>query len=89
MYYINKHTVLTKSRRPFPGNDLVNRVMYRALETGPFVFSLGNLTWSNLVTDGGPKSALLPNLIALVISGVFMFIPYKGFFSYLIKQKHE
>lgn len=54
MYVINKYILFTKSKRPSPGNDLINRAMYRALETGPFIFSLGNLVWSNLVINGGP-----------------------------------
>lgn len=85
MYWVQKHALFTRSRRPYPGNDLVNRAMYRILYIGPFIFSLGNLTWSNLIKGGGPQSAIIPNLIAISISAVFMLIPYKGFFSRLIK----
>ena len=58
--------------------------MYRILYFGPFAFSMGNLTWSNIL-DGGPASALIPNLISIGISIIFMAIPYKGFFNVLIK----
>jgi|LakMenEpi03Aug12_release.lakeMendotaPanAssembly.Ray.scaffolds.fasta_scaffold292073_1 hypothetical protein len=88
MYITNKYILFTKSRRPSPGNDFINRAMYRALETGPFIFSLGNLVWSNLVINGGPSYALAPNLISITIAGIFMIIPYKGFFSAYVKIEY-
>lgn len=54
MYWIQKYTLLYRTRRPFPGNDLINTTMYKLICFGPLVFSLGNLTWSNLLPDGGP-----------------------------------
>lgn len=75
-------------KRPFPGNDNVNRAMFRILYCGPFVFSLGNLTWSNLIPGGGPYSSIIPNLLSIGLSVIFMIIPFKGFFNNCIKNKY-
>lgn len=84
MHWVQKYLLFNRHRRPFPGNDLVNAAMHQVIYFGPLVFSLGNLTWSNLLVDGAPKSALVPNLIAVGISTVFAVLPYKVFFSLII-----
>jgi hypothetical protein len=41
-----------------------------------------------LVINGGPSYALAPNLISITIAGIFMIIPYKGFFSAYVKIEY-
>ena len=72
-------------KRPFPGSDLVNTAMYQLIYFGPVIFSLGNLTWSNLVVDGTPETALVPNIISLVLAVVIWLMPYKIVFSFLFE----
>lgn len=88
MHWVQKYMLFNRHRRPFPGNDLVNTAMYQVIYFGPLVFSLGNLTWSNLLADGAPKSALVPNLIAVGLSAFFAALPYKIFFSTIISQNY-
>ena len=84
MYWIQKHALFKRSKRPFPGNDTINRALYRIIYFGPLTFSLGNLTWSNLLKEGGPYSAIIPNLISVALSAVFVLVPNKYFFSKLL-----
>ena len=89
MYWAQKYSMLNRMRRPFPGNDLVNTAMYQIIYFGPLVFSLGNLTWSNLVPDGVPDSALIPNIISLALSAVIIFLPYKSIFEAIFKDIYQ
>lgn len=80
MYWAQKYSVMNRTRRPFPGNDIVNIAMYQILYFGPLFFSVGNLTWSNLLSDGFPKSALVPNIISIAFGVLILFLPYKSIF---------
>lgn len=42
---------------------------------GPFVYSLGSLTWANFADNGIPPEALLPNLVALGLSVILCALP--------------
>lgn len=84
MFWVQKYVLFNRCKRPFPGNDTINRAIYRVLYFGPLIFSLGNLTWSNLLTEGGPQTAIIPNLISIGLSSVFVLVPNKYFFSKIL-----
>lgn len=75
MYWVQKYCFFNRYRRPTPGTDFVNIAVYQIIYLGPVLFCLGNLTWANFDEDGGPKRALLPNLIALGFACLNYFVP--------------
>lgn len=76
MYWVQKYCMFNRYRRPVPGTDFVNNAVYRIILIGPFIYSLGSLTWSNFSPGGFPPQALLPNLVAVGISLLLYVIPY-------------
>lgn len=85
MFWAQKYSLLNRTKRPFPGNDFVNTAMYQMIYLGPLFFSLGNLTWSNLLAKGFPESALIPNIISTAVSVLILFLPYKAVFIILFE----
>ena len=79
MYWAQKYCLFKRYRRPVPGTDFVNNAVYRIILMGPFIFSLGSLTWSNFTPGGIPPEAILPNLIILGVSVIIFAIPYNTF----------
>jgi hypothetical protein len=80
MYWSQKYCLFNRYSRPVPGTDLINISMYQLIYAGPLLYSIGSLTWSNFFPDGIPKSALLPNLVAVGISILILLIPYNIIF---------
>lgn len=74
-------------RRPIPGNDLINTAMNQLIFLGPIIYSLGSLTWSNFFPEGTPKHALLPNLIAIGISGLMFIFPLQFIYACCMGDK--
>ena len=64
-------------RRPVPASDFINQAAYQIIHFGPFIYSLGSLTWANFMPDGIPDEALIPNIIALCISILIIIVPIK------------
>lgn len=75
MYWAQKYSLFNRARRPIPGGDFIHLALYQLIYMGPLAYSLGSLTWSNFFPDGTPKSALLPNLVALGVSVFILLIP--------------
>lgn len=75
MYWTQKYLLFNRYRRPVPSTDFVNRAAYQVIQFGPFLYSIGSLTWSNFMPGGVPTTALLPNLIALGISLLIVILP--------------
>lgn len=75
MYWAQKYCMFNRVKRPNPGTEFLNNAMFQIIYMGPILYSLGSLTWSNFFPEGTPKSALLPNLVALGISCLIFIIP--------------
>lgn len=45
------------------------------------MFSIGNLTWSNLLQGGFPDIAIVPNIISLCFAVIIWLLPYKVIFA--------
>jgi hypothetical protein len=75
MYWVEKYCMFYRYKRPAPGTDFVNKVIYQFIFLGPLIYSLGSLTWSNFDPAGIPKEALLPNIIAAVFAGLLLVLP--------------
>ena len=54
MYWVQKYSMFYRYRRPVPASDFINQAVYQFVHFGPFIFSLGSLTWSNLIPGGIP-----------------------------------
>lgn len=76
MYWIEKFTLLKRSRKPIPCNSLINNAMIQFLYAGPLFYSVGSLLWSNFLTEY-LHSGSLPNIIAIIISLIILMIPYR------------
>lgn len=77
MYWVQKYCMFYRYRRPVPATDFVNQAIYQIIHFGPFIYSLGSLTWSNFMPGGIPEEAVIPNMIALGISVLIFLVPMK------------
>lgn len=77
MYWVQKYCMFYRYRRPVPGSDFVNQAVWQIIMMGPILYSLGSLTWSNFLPEGFPQNAIVPNIIALVLSALLFFVPLK------------
>lgn len=77
MYWIQKYCMFYRYRRPVPSSDFVNQAVWQIIHIGPLLYSLGSLTWANFLPEGFPKSAIVPNLIALGFSILLIIVPIK------------
>lgn len=69
-------------KRPTPGNNSINTVMYQLIYLGPMSYTLGSFCWSNFFGDiGGGR---LPNIVALIISAVILILPFKKFAKLIV-----
>lgn len=89
MYWAQKYSLFNKMKRPVPGTDLVNVTMFQLIICGGVAYSLGSLTWSNLIPGGIPKSALIPNLVALGISLTMILLPYNAILLSLLDDTND
>lgn len=85
MYWLQKHSLLTKMKRPVPGTDLVNSAMSQMISFGPIFYCIGALLWSHIL-DGykvGTSSSIyyIPNLIAGGLAALFFFFPFNIIFD--------
>lgn len=81
MYWTQKNSLFNRMRRPIPGTDMVNLSMFQLIICGGVFYCLGSLTWSNFLPGGIPAQALVPNLIALGVSLLALFMPYNQFLA--------
>ena len=77
MYWVQKYSMFYRYRRPVPASDFINQAVYQFVHFGPFIYSLGSLTWSNFMPNGIPENALIPNLITLGFSVLIFVVPIK------------
>jgi hypothetical protein len=77
MYWVQKYCMFYRYRRPVPASDFINQTAYQIIHFGPFMYSLGSLTWSNFMPGGIPEDAIIPNLIALGLSILIIIVPLK------------
>ena len=77
MYWAQKYCMFYRYRRPVPASDFINQAVYQFIHFGPFIFSLGSLTWSNFMPDGIPDNAIIPNIVAVCISVLIFVVPIK------------
>ena len=89
MYWVEKYCLFNRYRRPVPGTDFLNKAVYQIVFLGPALYCLGSLTWSNFDPSGIPREALVPNLIALLFSGVLYLIPMSTIIEGCGKEKED
>ncbi len=61
--------------------------MNQLLYLGPLFYSIGSFTWNNFLDDAVPRSAFVPNLIAAIIGGVIVLLPYRLIFLKIAYDK--
>jgi hypothetical protein len=75
MYWAQKYSLLNRCKRPAPGNNTINNVMYQLIYIGPAFYTLGSLCWSHFFKQS--FIGIAPNLTAAIISVIIMLIPYR------------
>jgi hypothetical protein len=86
-YWAEKYVLFYRSKRPPPGSDIINSTMCQLIYLCPLVFGLGSLTWPVFMTDGTPKSALIPNLITCGISVLLFIVPLEAICNCCITEE--
>lgn len=71
-----KYSLFNRCRRPTPGNHTVNTAMYQLIFLGPMMYSIGSFCWSDFISK--MPSGSLPNLVAVIVSGVIFVLPYQS-----------
>jgi hypothetical protein len=84
-YWAQKYQLYYRIKRPVPGTNFINKAMNEIILFAPLIFSLGNLTWSNLISEGFSKESLVPNLISIGLSIVILLFPT----NYIIEETLE
>ena len=77
MYWVQKYCMLYRYKRPVPATEFINQAVYQFIHFGPLIYSLGSFTWSNFLPDGIPDNAIIPNIVAIVISVLVFVVPIK------------
>jgi hypothetical protein len=85
-YWNQKYCLFHKSKRPVPGNTILYGRMIHFVYAGGLFYALGSLTFVNLLPEDllfakSLKFALIPNLLAVCLSGISLFVPYSYFYS--------
>lgn len=75
MFWVQKYSLFNRCRRPTPGNNSVNTGMYQLIFMGPMMYSIGSICWSETLNK--EQSGTVPNIVAIIISGVILLLPYK------------
>jgi len=82
-YWAVKYSLFHRCKRPVPGTKILYDTMVQFVYAGGLFYSLGSLSFTNLIPedlfDNKLNFALIANLIAIGISALSLFIP----FSYL------
>jgi hypothetical protein len=75
-YWAQKYTLFNRMYRPVPGTDLINIAMSQLILLGGVMYAIGSLCWTNFFPGAIPSSALIPNIIAVVIGVVLLLFPF-------------
>lgn len=93
MYWAQKYSVYSRTKRPVPGTTAINTAMYQLIYMGPLFFSLGNFTWSHFLTEEQDYDAdparLIPNIISVALSVIIFILPYRLIFELIFDDEVE
>ena len=76
MYWAQKYSLFHRCRRPVPGNETINTIMFQFIYIGPLVYSTGNLIWLQIFPDVLSSPIYTPMLLSFIFSVVILFLPY-------------
>jgi len=81
MYWAEKYSLLSRSKRPTPSSSLLEDAMGQLISFGPCVISMGILTWYNLLppndSDFGNIS-YISHLVSAGLSLLFFIFPFNS-----------
>jgi hypothetical protein len=79
-YWAQKYCLFNRCKRPVPGTRILYDTMVQFIYAGGLFYSLGSLTFINLIPEDIFKNkinpALAANLIAVGVSALSLFIPF-------------
>lgn len=78
MYWIQKYSLLNRSKRPIPGSDTVNLAVGQIIILGPTVLAVGQLVFIDILSDHSIQDmSFLVRFITVIITVIFYMIPFK------------
>lgn len=81
MYWAQKHSLLSRAKRPTASSALINEAMMQMIAFSPCVFSLGGLIWFNIIREDYhtfSSSNFLSRIVAVIISVIFYLLPFNS-----------
>ena len=78
IYQTQKYSIFNHKKRPIPGGNMLNRGIWAIIRLGPLFYSLGSFCWSHFFPEDKTIDVIItPNLIAIILSAILLFIPYR------------
>ena len=77
-YWSDKYRLLYNSKRPVPSSELLADAMGQLILFSPFVLTLGNITWYQLVPDDSIEMTTgikIAQFVAIGVSALFFLLP--------------
>lgn len=87
MFYAQKYSLLTQTKRPIPGGETINTFMYHLIYFAPAIYSLGNFCLCYVFNgDDEIYEHIGVNAVSFFISVLIILTPFNSFAKYLINQ---
>jgi hypothetical protein len=78
MYWVQKFSLLRRTKRPIPGADMVNVAVGQIIGLGPIMLALGQLVFSDILSANDTRGYhYLVHFITVLVSVFFYLIPFK------------
>ena len=88
-YWCEKYLFARRYKRPPPLGTSLNYIMLINLEFVPLILSAGNIVFHCIVYQINSASYLIPDILSLIISSIFLVIPSEKLNSLFKKNIHE
>jgi hypothetical protein len=89
MYWVDKYSMLKRSKRPPPGSDIVHHSMLQLIYLAPLIFCGGVITWPLFMPGQNHRAFILPHIVGIISSMVIFMIPMELIFDLLIKDPYD
>lgn len=73
-YWTQKIVLFRLSKRPVPGTDYINNIMFAIIKLGPLIYTFGSFLCGSDIIVSSPIMTKIPNFAALGASILFIYI---------------
>lgn len=92
-YWAVKYSLFHRCKRPVPGSKILYDTMVQFVYAGGLFYSLGSLSFINLIPqdlfDNKLNFGLIANLIAIGISTIALFIPFSYLYAIIFDTENQ